>query len=226
MGTEPKSPTRHRPLGGVDIDNHGTALGRSGLPERPGFRTARSRRSWPPCCSTPRTGVSARTRRTPAADETRKRCGLDGNLKCCLCRIVAAAATMTDTRLSLSVVRVASGSCRSAIAFAWQQRRGARLPRPLLSMQHGRCGGYLAHPRRIPPFVHASERRRVGASDARSGRDAGIRGGAIGCQLAPAWGQCSLMARLARCTTAARPPSREGSPCTRASAGPRAMSTA
>jgi hypothetical protein len=37
-------------------------------------------------------------------------------------------------------------------------------------MQLGRAGGHLRHPRRAPPFVHASERRRAQASDARHGR--------------------------------------------------------
>jgi hypothetical protein len=45
-----------------------------------------------------------------------------------------------------------------------------------LFMQLARGAGYLAHPRRAPPFVHASERRRVMASDARSGRRPGARG--------------------------------------------------
>ena len=37
-------------------------------------------------------------------------------------------------------------------------------------MQLGRAGGHFPHPGRAPPFVHASERRRVQASDARPGR--------------------------------------------------------
>jgi hypothetical protein len=42
-------------------------------------------------------------------------------------------------------------------------------------MQLGGADGHLPHPRRAPPFVHASERRRVQASDARPGRDAVVR---------------------------------------------------
>ena len=40
-------------------------------------------------------------------------------------------------------------------------------------MQPGRAAGHLPHPRRALPSVHASERRRVQASDARSGRPPG-----------------------------------------------------
>ena len=45
----------------------------------------------------------------------------------------------------------------------------------LVSMQLARAGGHLPHPRRAPPFVHASERRRVQAPDGRPGRAGGAR---------------------------------------------------
>ena len=45
-----------------------------------------------------------------------------------------------------------------------------------LSMQLERAGGHPPTPRHTPPFVHASERRRVQASDARPGRGPGAEG--------------------------------------------------
>jgi hypothetical protein len=51
--------------------------------------------------------------------------------------------------------------------------KAAALPSLSRSMQLRRPGGHLPHPRCAPPFVHASERRRVQASDARAGRRAG-----------------------------------------------------
>jgi hypothetical protein len=47
----------------------------------------------------------------------------------------------------------------------------------LVPMQLGRAGGHFPHPGRAPPFVHASERRRVQASGARPGRSASAASG-------------------------------------------------
>jgi hypothetical protein len=71
----------------------------------------------------------------------------------------------------------ASASAQSAPTALLHPLKAA-VPLPLSrSMQLGRAGGPLPHPRRAPPFVHASERRRVQASDARPGRLAGVRVG-------------------------------------------------
>jgi hypothetical protein len=53
-------------------------------------------------------------------------------------------------------------------------------------MQLERSGGLRPHPRNAPPFVRASERRRVQASDARPGRGRGVLRRAIGGSAAPA----------------------------------------
>jgi hypothetical protein len=71
-------------------------------------------------------------------------------------------------------------SCRAPASLTRQQRR-ADWP---YSMQLGHAGRRLGLPRRARAFVDASERRRVSASDARSGRHAVVRASD---ELAPAF---------------------------------------
>lgn len=100
-------------------------------------------------------------------------------------------APSTNRPSSISAVagpQVAGEEARPALALAPRRRLGAasqtvwahRAAVAAVSTQLGRAGGHLPRPRRAPPFVHASERRRVQASDARPGRRARVRSGRTG----------------------------------------------
>jgi hypothetical protein len=81
----------------------------------------------------------------------------------------ASVCAVTPETLAPDELRASAGrdwSCRAPASLTRQQRR-AECP---YSMQLGHAGRRLGLPRRARAFVDASERRRVSASDARSGR--------------------------------------------------------